>query len=156
LAAKQPVVIAPRQRKDRESAGTGPIDTGLFVLVQADREKALQPVRRLGTGLRRDGLRAMGVVVFFLTALWGFVIVVLNEPSRSRVFAALRRRAGLKSGAASSSFSSRTGGTAGTGASGFPSGVTGSAAPSAKAPSGGRPAGDADGPSSKPADPQEP
>jgi hypothetical protein len=131
LAAKQAVLITTRPTAEGEATATQPFDTGLFVIVQADREKALQPVHRLGTGLRRDGLRAMGVVVLFLTALWGFVIVVLNEPSRSRVFAALRRRAGLKSaGGASSSFSTRSGGTAGTGGSvGFSSEAGSGAAP---------------------------
>jgi hypothetical protein len=44
------------------------------------------------------GLLALGIVVVVVTALWGFVIFVLNAASGSRLMRAMRRLGGLPSG----------------------------------------------------------
>ena len=100
LAAFRPVVVAGRP------AEIG--DTGWVVVVQERYEAALRPVRELGDRLMRYGLTALGVVLSVVTALWAFVIVVLNETTRIRIPSAVRRWAGL--GTSGSGGSGATGG----------------------------------------------
>ena len=88
LAAFEPVFV-----DGRPSAVS---DTGLVVIVQERFDDAVRPARQLGQHLVKRGLLTAAVVVVALvTALWGFVIVVLNEAPRFRIGRELRRRAGL-------------------------------------------------------------
>ena len=104
LAAAHPVFVEGRPPSIR--------DTGWAVMIQERYANAVAPVNRLKQGLVRRGLIAAAVVVFVLTGLWGFVMIGLNDASRSRIASALRRRAGVKSVTPSSAASS-----AGTGSS---------------------------------------
>ena len=103
IAAFQPVVV------DGRSAESG--TTGWVVIVQERYEAALKPAQELGEKLWRYGVTALGVVLAVVTALWGFVMIVLNESPRWKVAALLRRTAGLAggglSGTANSSSSAR-------------------------------------------------
>jgi hypothetical protein len=45
--------------------------------------------------MMRNGWWALGVALTAVTALWAFVIVVLNDSSGSRLVAFLKRRAGI-------------------------------------------------------------
>ncbi len=57
--------------------------TGRFVLVQERlEEKRSVRAQALGRKLVRSGLIALGVVIAVVTALWGFVMIVLNESPR--------------------------------------------------------------------------
>ncbi|MGE0609721.1 MAG: protein kinase, partial [Pirellulales bacterium] len=95
LAAAHPVFI--------EGRGRGSRDVGWAVLIQERYAAAAAPVNRLKQGLVRRGLIAAAVVVFVLTGLWGFVMIGLNDASRSRIASALRRKAGVKTVTPSSS-----------------------------------------------------
>jgi hypothetical protein len=86
LAAFRPVIVAGRE----PTLG----NTGWVVIVQERHEAALRPVKELGDRLMRYGLTALGIVVAVVTALWGFVIVVLNESPRHGL-ARWLRKAGL-------------------------------------------------------------
>lgn len=98
LAAAHPVFVAGRGKVDARGRTENNLrDTGWVVIVQESYASAAEPVDRLKQGLVRRGLTAAGVLVFVLTGLWGFVMVGLNDASRSRIAAALRRRAGVKS-----------------------------------------------------------
>jgi len=87
LAAIDPVFIEGREESVR--------DVGWAVIIQERYETALQPVRHLGRRLVRQWLIAAGTVAGVITALWGVVMIILNEPRRSRVWSTLRRRVGL-------------------------------------------------------------
>ena len=89
LAAMEPVLIEGRAKEVQ--------DTGWVVLVQERHEAAMRPVRALGSQLLWQGAIALGVVVAVVTVLWGFVILILNESSRSGVLGSVRRRVGLAS-----------------------------------------------------------
>jgi len=91
LAAIEPVVVHGRPEPIR--------DTGLGIIVQEGHEAAVRPVAQLREGLQRRGMVALGVVLFVVTALWGFVIVVLNESNRFR-WLFRRRRSVTKGGPA--------------------------------------------------------
>ncbi len=84
LAAIEPVVVHGRPEPAR--------DTGWGIIVQEGREAAVRPVSQLREGLLRRGVVALGVVLFVVTALWGFVIVVLNDSGRFRWLFRRRRR----------------------------------------------------------------
>lgn len=90
LAAMEPVVVAGRSS---ESA-----NTGWIVVVQERYEAALRPAQQLGEKLLRYGLTALGIVLAVVTALWGFVVIVLNESPRWKFVATLRQTVGLGSG----------------------------------------------------------
>lgn len=92
VAAKAPVFL---ERKGKQ--GILPLVNdrradALFVVVQEDYQA---PVRKTGHFLVNVGLAALGVGIALLTSLWGFVIVVLNESSRSPMVATIRRSVGL-------------------------------------------------------------
>lgn len=87
IAAFEPVLIEGRPPAAQ--------DTGWAVIVQERYNNAMLPVRALGEQLVRQGLVALGVVVALVTALWGFVVIVLNESPRRGWLARVRRRAGL-------------------------------------------------------------
>jgi serine/threonine protein kinase len=70
-------------------------DMGLRMIVQEDQQAAMHPIRVLGMRLVARGLQALAVVSFVITALWGFVIVVLNESPRFAFIRSVRRRVGL-------------------------------------------------------------
>ncbi|MBI3467391.1 MAG: hypothetical protein HY000_30650, partial [Planctomycetes bacterium] len=70
-------------------------DMGLRMIVQEDQQAAMHPIRVLGMRLVARGLQALAVVSFVITALWGFVILVLNESPRFALIRRLRRRVGL-------------------------------------------------------------
>jgi hypothetical protein len=86
LAAFRPVIVAGRDPAEG--------NTGWVVIVQERHEAALRPVKELGDRLMRYGLTALGIVVAVVTALWGFVIIVLNESPRHGL-ARWLRKAGL-------------------------------------------------------------
>jgi hypothetical protein len=86
LAASQPVLIDERPEVR---------DTGWVVVVQERYDIAIGPVLQLEKDMMVSGWWSLGVAVTVVTALWVFVIVVLNESAGSRLFARLRRRAGL-------------------------------------------------------------
>ena len=83
LAAIEPVVVHGRPEPIR--------DTGWGIIVQEGHEAAVDAGSQLREGLLWRGMVALGVVLFVVTALWGFVIVVLNESNRFRWL--FRRRA---------------------------------------------------------------
>ena len=87
LAAFQPVVVSGRAPE----VGT----TGWVVIVQEPYEEALRPAQALGKKLLRYGLTALGVVVAVVTALWGFVMIVLNESPQNEFTRLIRRYTGL-------------------------------------------------------------
>lgn len=87
LAAFEPVFVDGRPKAVS--------DTGLVVIVQERFDDAVRPARQLGQHLVKRGLLTAAVVVALVTALWGFVIVVLNEAPRFRIGRELRKRAGL-------------------------------------------------------------
>ncbi|MBX3413791.1 MAG: protein kinase [Pirellulales bacterium] len=89
LAAIEPVVVEGRPDKIA--------DTAWAVIIQQRRNTALEPVRELGQGLARSGLTGLAVVLGVVTALWGAVIIVMNESPRSRWLARFKRRVGLSS-----------------------------------------------------------
>jgi len=101
LAAIEPVVVEGRPDKIA--------DTAWAVIIQQRRSTALEPVRELGQGLARSGLTGLAVVLGVVTALWGAVIVVMNESPRSRWLSRFKRRVGLSpqsGGSASASIAS--------------------------------------------------
>ncbi|GIW79787.1 MAG: hypothetical protein KatS3mg105_1594 [Gemmatales bacterium] len=71
--------------------------SGLVVIAQESGEKLLKPVEELKTKLGWLGLYALGLMVAFITMLWSFVAIVLNDSPRSRLARAFRRRIGLPS-----------------------------------------------------------
>jgi hypothetical protein len=87
LAAFEPVFVDGRPKAVS--------DTGLVVIVQERFDDAVRPARQLGQHLVKHGLLTAAIVVALVTALWGFVIIVLNEAPRSRIGFELRKRAGL-------------------------------------------------------------
>jgi serine/threonine protein kinase len=72
-------------------------DIGLRMIVQENYQGAMHPIRVLGMRLVARGLQALAVVSFVITALWGFVILVLNESPRFALIRNFRRRVGLGS-----------------------------------------------------------
>jgi serine/threonine protein kinase len=98
LAAFRPVIVGGRGAEG---------NTGWVVVVQERHEAALRPVKELGDRLMRYGLTALGIVVAVVTALWGFVIVVLNESPRYGL-ARWLRKAGLSPAASNSATSAGT------------------------------------------------
>jgi hypothetical protein len=91
LAASQPVLI-----EDRPKIGAK-LDIGWVVVVQERYDSAIGPVNKLESDMITRGWWALALAVSVVTGLWAFVIVVLNDGGRSRLFGFLRRRAGLKS-----------------------------------------------------------
>jgi hypothetical protein len=87
LTASQPVLVEERPKAK---------DVDWLVLVQERYDTAIGPVLQLESEMLERGWWALGVAVAVVTGLWVFVIVVLNESAGSRLFAFLRRRAGLK------------------------------------------------------------
>jgi hypothetical protein len=76
LAAFEPVIVANRPEATR--------DTGLVVIVQERFDAAVLPARQLAARLLRTGLIALAVVLVVITALWAFVVIVLNDAPRVR------------------------------------------------------------------------
>ena len=58
-------------------------------------DTATGPVQRLQTSMLARGGLTLAIATAVITALWGFVIVVLNNSPGSRLVGWLRRRAGL-------------------------------------------------------------
>lgn len=85
LAAIEPVEVAMRPLPSR--------DTGWAVIVQEPYSSAVEPVEQLRTQLVRQSVMALIVVLLAITALWGFVIVVLNGSPRWRWLARWRHKA---------------------------------------------------------------
>jgi hypothetical protein len=91
LAAAEPVIIPPARD------GSKFLDTGWVVLVEERTQDALDPVRKLRGELIVQGVETLFMLLAILGGLWAFVLLVLNDSSRSRLLAFLRRRAGLSS-----------------------------------------------------------
>ena len=110
LATLEPVIV-----KARGPAAAA--DTGWVVVVQQRAADALRPVESLRRDLLAGGLVALALVAAVITALWGFVIIVLNAAPESRLTGFLRRRLGLPSsaspGSSAASASQRTPGGSG-------------------------------------------
>ena len=87
LAEFEPVVVRSRLNQA--------IDTGWVVIIQEPYEAAVQPARDLGERLVKTGLLALGLVIGVVTALWGFVVILLNESPRFHLTRFLRKKAGL-------------------------------------------------------------
>jgi hypothetical protein len=91
LAAAEPVLIPPARD------GSKFLDTGWVVLVEERTQDAFAPVRKLRGELVFQGVETLLMLLAILAGLWAFVLVVVNDSSRSRLMAFLRRRAGLSS-----------------------------------------------------------
>jgi hypothetical protein len=91
LAAAEPVIIPPARD------GSKFLDTGWVVLVEERTDDAFGPVRRLRGELIAQGVETLCLLLVILGGLWAFVLLVVNDSSRSRLLAFLRRRAGLSS-----------------------------------------------------------
>ncbi|HEV3004463.1 MAG TPA: hypothetical protein VGX78_08370, partial [Pirellulales bacterium] len=86
LAAVEPVVVHTRAE---------PIDdTGWAIIVQERYDDAVTPVDQLRASLLLRSILAVVVLLFVVTGLWGFVVVVLNESPRFRWLRRRRRLAG--------------------------------------------------------------
>jgi hypothetical protein len=97
LASLEPVFI---------TRGQGEIyDTGWIVVVQELAQDTIQPVQALTGKLVRGGLVALAIVVAVVTSLWGAVMFLLDEPTRSRA-SAFWRRLGLPGSSTGTSRSS--------------------------------------------------
>ncbi|HEY5314558.1 MAG TPA: cache domain-containing protein, partial [Pirellulales bacterium] len=106
LAAFQPVLVHyPHPYPQRE------INTHWVVVVQERFDDAVHPVRLLGHRLLGWGLEGLGVVLAVVTALWLFVILVMNETPLFRWGRRLRQRAGLPVPTAGSSSAGSSTGT---------------------------------------------
>src|SRR5262249_44271547 len=95
-------------------------DTGWVVIVQEGYDRIVEPVNNLQKKLVVRSLVGLAMVIGVVTSVWFFMTRVLDTPSGSRLFAALKPKAGLSSERSSTSRGS-TGGSA-------------SAAPSATVP----------------------
>jgi hypothetical protein len=101
LAAVQPVIV---QKPETDANGNEHVtawDTNWVVIVQERYADATSPVNTLKGKLERLGLMALALLLTVVTVLWGFVVFALNDSSKTRVSAFLRRRAGLGSGSTS-------------------------------------------------------
>ena len=107
LAAAQRVRVGPERA-----------DTGWVVLVQERRDEALRPVRELQWRLGYVAVMAVLMVTGLVGLMWGGMVLVMDPSPRSPVTRALRRWAGLPTGAAG------TFGSAGSGGSSLPAGIT--------------------------------
>ena len=74
---------------------------GWVVVVQEKKDKALEPIRKLGEELRFQGFIAMVFIVLVIAIAWGFVLLVVQGRASSKVIIALRRRFGLSGGGGS-------------------------------------------------------
>jgi hypothetical protein len=83
---------APVRLDETEQGG----DTGWVVVVEKRYDTATGPVQRLQTRMLARGGLTLAIATAVITALWGFVIVVLNDSPGSRLVAWVRRRAGLR------------------------------------------------------------
>jgi hypothetical protein len=83
---------APVQFDEREQAG----DTGWLVVVEKRHDAVIGPVQRLQASMLARGGLTLAIAMAVVTALWGFVIVILNNSPGSRLAAWVRRRAGLR------------------------------------------------------------
>lgn len=86
IAAMQPVFVDGRK--------WDVADTGWGVIVQERFDDVIAPVRGLRERLVRQGLVALAAVLLVVSALWGFVAIVLNESPTSKFARWLRRRTG--------------------------------------------------------------
>jgi eukaryotic-like serine/threonine-protein kinase len=86
LAASAPVIIA--ERPDVR-------DIGWVVLVQERYDTAIGPVLALEKDMLAQGRWSLGLALTIVTALWVFVIVVLNESVGGPLIRRLRRRMGI-------------------------------------------------------------
>jgi hypothetical protein len=89
LAAAEPILVPPR--KD----GDPVVDTGWVAIVEERTGDALEPVRQLRRELLGQALQTLALVVVVLAALWGVVLLLLSETSRSPLAHFLRRRVGM-------------------------------------------------------------
>jgi hypothetical protein len=90
LAAAEPVLIPRRKDGDQPL-----VDTGWVAIVEERTIDALEPVQKLRGELLLQGLQTLAMLALVMAALWGFVTLLLNESSRSRLATFLRRRAGM-------------------------------------------------------------
>jgi hypothetical protein len=95
LVVAKPVRVALTEGEDGSSARVVVRNTGWVVFDQARYAPIIQPVEELRRELIRESLIALGVVIALMMGLWAFVFLVLNDSSRSRLAAYLRKRAGL-------------------------------------------------------------
>ncbi len=86
LAASAPV------RLDEREQGR---DTGWVVVVEKRYDAAVGPVQRLQASMLRRGGWTLALATAVVTALWAFVLVVLNNSPGSRLVTWLRRRVRL-------------------------------------------------------------
>jgi hypothetical protein len=87
LAAIEPVEVAMRPMPSR--------DTGWAIIVQEPYPSAVAPVSQLRAQLVMQGVLALVAVLLVISALWVFVIVVLNGSPQWRWLARWRRHKGL-------------------------------------------------------------
>lgn len=107
VTAAEPIVYQLRSPDGRLKTE----QTGLMVVVQANYDKAIEPVEALRRRLMLRGLLGLTVLIAVVVALWVFVGIGLNDSSRSRLAAFLRRRAGLSSISFSATARTRSGGS---------------------------------------------
>jgi hypothetical protein len=103
--ARDPVAEACPEYAGRWLAASAPVrldetqqggDTGWVVVVEKRYDTAIGPVQRLEKSMLARGGLTLAIAAAVITALWGFVIVVLNNSPGSRLVAWVRRRAGLR------------------------------------------------------------
>jgi hypothetical protein len=102
--ARDPVADACPDYSGRWLAASAPVrldepeqggDTGWVVMVDKRYDTAIGPVQSLQKSMLARGGLTLLISIAVVTALWGFVIVVLNDAPGSRLAAWVRRRAGL-------------------------------------------------------------
>jgi hypothetical protein len=92
FAASVPVRV---EMPDATGQSVSSHDLGWTVVVQQDRNAVIEPINSLQQYLMKWRQVGLGWVVLMLTGLCGFLVYALNNSSRSRLTAFLRRRAGL-------------------------------------------------------------
>lgn len=94
VAAVEPITYRHRTADGRSET----VQTGLLVIIQDNYDRAIEPVEAMRRRLIGRGLLGLAVLIGVVMGLWIFVAIGLNDSSRSRLAAFLRRRAGLASG----------------------------------------------------------
>jgi hypothetical protein len=92
LAARQRVLIDERPEAR---------DPNWTVIVQERYDAAIGPVLQLQAKMVTRGWWALGLALSVVTALWLFVLAILNESPSSRLVSFLKRRAGVRDSATS-------------------------------------------------------
>lgn len=92
LASAEPVVFRWRE------PGAAPdevVNHGWVVIVQERYGEVVRPARELYQRLALKATGAFALAILLVVTLWAFVLVGLNDVSRSRLAAWIRRRAGI-------------------------------------------------------------